>query len=201
MKRLFGFLIVAVFAACTCLSQIPDQLVYVDQNCEALLPDYTPDVVVVDNCDNASISQSPSPGTVLTSATPVTTVTISALDISGNSASLSFEVILLDTISPTIQPGPGLLTWNAEGIGKAIRRMHVGVIAMHDSILVQYPNANQDTSYRHDNLLLINNMNSRLMTMSFVDPTAMIMAADSAYLADTCGLSWTSLRIQIADPE
>jgi len=200
MKRLLGFLIVAALAACTCLSQIPDQLVYVDQNCEANLPDYTPDVVVVDNCDNATITQSPPAGTLLDSGQPVTVVTVTATDISNNTASITFNVMLVDTIAPTIQAGGGLLSYNAANIGKIIQIMHKGVIAMHDSLIVNYPEYNHDTTYRQDNLMIVSNLNANHMPMSFVNPEHMILVADSAYMADSCGLTWQTLRIQFTEP-
>jgi len=200
MKRIIGFLIVAALAACTCLSQIPDQLVYVDQNCEALLPDYTPDVVVVDNCDNATINQVPTPGTTLTSAQPTTQVVITAADISGNSASISFNVVLVDTIAPTITAGPGLLSWNEYNIGKVVHKFHQGVIAMHDSIRIKYPESDQDTSYREDNLLVISNLDSRFMTANFVDPEHIVLSGDSLTLADKCGINVQSLLLEFVEP-
>ena len=200
MKRLFGFLIVAALAACTCLSQIPDQLIYVDQNCEAVLPDYTPDVIVTDNCDNATISQVPNAGTLLTSAQPVTEITITAEDISGNQSSISFNVLLVDTIPPTITAGPGLLSWNEYNIGKVVHKFHKGIIAMQDSIRIKFPETNQDTSYKEDNLLVISNLESRFMSANFVDPEYIVLAGDSTALANKCGINVTSLLVEFVDP-
>jgi len=196
MKRLLGFLIVAALAACTCLSQIPDQLVYVDQNCEAIVPDYTPDVVVVDNCDNATIIQVPTPGTTLTSAQPTTQVVITANDISGNSASISFNVVLVDTIAPTIQAGPGLLSYNIENYGKVHQLYHQGVIASFDSMLVNIPGMDQDTSYRHDNLVTISNPDAKYIVGSFTNPEWVMFSADSTYVVDSLGIDFLTLRLQ-----
>ena len=78
--------------------------------------------------------------------------------------------------------------------------MHTGVVAMHDSILVKYPQANQDTSYRQENLMVVSSHNSNLMTMGFVNPEHMILIADSTYMAETCGLEWYTLRLEILKP-
>jgi len=201
MKKLIGFLIVAALAACTCLSQIPDQLVYVDQNCEAILPDYTSDVVITDNCDYVDTTQVPVAGTMLTSAQPTTQVVITATDISGNYASISFNVVLVDTIAPTIQAGPGLLTYNFTNFGKIHNVFHQGMIAYHDTLRALYPETvDQDTSYRHDKLLTISNLNSRFASTSFVDPDALIFSADSAYLVDQCGFTVNTLRLEFIQP-
>ena len=83
--------------------------------------------------------------------------------------------------------------------------MHRGIITMHDNLRdtleLQFPGDPylQDSSYQTDNLMIISNLNATHMPMQFVDPTAMILAADSAYLADTCGMSWQTLRLQFAD--
>jgi len=201
MKRLLGFLIVAVFAACTCLSQIPDQLVYVDQNCEALLPDYTPDVVVVDNCDNATINQVPSPGITLTSAQPTTQVVITANDISGNSASISFNVILVDTIAPTIEAGPGLLTYDLVNHGKLHKLFHAGIVASHDSLMAMYPDQYDpaDTNHRTDNLVTVSNLKSNIIAANFVNPEWVTFSADSAYVVDSLGIAFTTVRIEFLD--
>jgi len=97
---------VMILVGCNCLAQNPpDQLLYLDVNCEATLPDYTNDVIVTDNCDGFTIAQVPAPGTILSSTT---NVVVSAVDVGGNVSSINFNVVLLDTISPVIIPGPGL---------------------------------------------------------------------------------------------
>ena len=201
MRKLFGFLVVAVLGACTCLSQIPDQFVYIDQNCEAVMPNYIPDVIVVDNCDNAIVTQQPIAESILSSGEPVMQVVIRAKDQADNESSIHFNIIFLDTISPVLSVGPGLLAYNEAVIGRVIRRMHYGVIAMHDSILVKYPQANQDTSYRQENLMIISSLNTNAMPMSFVDPNYIVLAGDSATLADRCDIHTRSIRLHFATVE
>jgi len=78
-----------------------DQIQYVDNNCETIMQDYKPLAAATDNCDSIIIKQSPVPGVVL-SGISSQTVTLIASDSSGNSSSCSFQLQLLDTISPTI---------------------------------------------------------------------------------------------------
>ena len=207
MKRVIGFLVVAVFTACTCLSQIPDQLVYVDQNCEAILPDYTPDVIVSDNCDATTVTQFPTPGTLLAGDQPVVIVTITALDMVGNAVSLGFNALLIDTISPTIEAGPGLLSYNLDSFGKIQTLYHTGVVEaidnMHDSIAVNSPEAYNpaDTMHRTDNLVMISNLDARWSTGSFVNPEWHMFSADSAYMVDSLGMAWTTIVLEFVDTE
>lgn len=77
---------------------------YVDATCSFSLPDYTGLSSSSDNCAILNVSQSPSVGTIISSNT---TVWIIAEDVNGNTDSCSFDITLLDTISPTIScPGP-----------------------------------------------------------------------------------------------
>lgn len=100
MKKAILFLIVIISITGCCLSQIPHQYVYMDENCTAIIPDYQPLVIVDDNCEIAVIDQVPFPGAVIVNTTAVQ---ITAIDVSGNQSSVSFNVVLLDTIAPTIQ--------------------------------------------------------------------------------------------------
>lgn len=100
MKNFIAFIaIIATVTGC-CFSQIPTQYVYVDEQCSATLPDYTSIVTVRDNCAVAGITQSPDPGLIISANTPVT---LTAADMAGNETSMTFDVVLLDTIPPTMQ--------------------------------------------------------------------------------------------------
>ena len=71
--------------------------------CTASLADYTTSIVVTDNCDaNPVVTQSPTPGTMLSGAGSTTSVTIYATDASGNVDSCSFNVVLADSMAPSI---------------------------------------------------------------------------------------------------
>lgn len=103
MKKLLGFLLFAVLVSCTCLSQIPPQTIYVDQNCEGVLPDYTLVVIAADNCEGLTIHQTPVAGTILTYLNPSLIVEIVAVDAFGNtSETLEVPITLIDTIPPTL---------------------------------------------------------------------------------------------------
>jgi len=102
IRKTIQFLIIAILTGCTCLGQIPPQTIYVDQNCEAQLPDYTLIATVSDNCEGATISQDPPPGTVLDFANPALNVTVTAEDAFGNQDQVTFEVLALDTIPPIL---------------------------------------------------------------------------------------------------
>jgi VCBS repeat-containing protein len=87
--------------AITCPS---NKTLVLDASCSASLPDYRSLATVSDNCTpaaNISITQSPAPGTVV-NGIGTTTVTLTATDASGNSASCSFTVTRVDQTAPTI---------------------------------------------------------------------------------------------------
>ena len=200
MKKIIGFLIVAALAACTCLSQIPDQLVYVDQNCEAVMPDYTSEVIVIDNCDNASVIQVPVAGVVLTSAMPTTQVVITANDISGNSASISFNVILVDTIAPTIQARPSLLTYTQQEQGDLITAYHHSVGQVLDSACANCPDSLQylfcDSTWYSMNMLTasapVDSVGGMAHVSWFIPVDKVLCQCDSTQLANLLVLEFTT---------
>jgi len=76
---------------------------YLNNSCEHILTDYTSSILWSDNCEsvfaNMVVVQNPAPLSVLTQTTNIE-LTIS--DPSGNSATCNFNVVLQDTIDPTI---------------------------------------------------------------------------------------------------
>lgn len=109
MKKLIG-LFMFFLVGCTCIGQIPPQIVYVDENCQATLPDYTTKVRVRDNCRIDTIFQIPGVGYILDAVNQRVDVTITARDAFGNESYMMFEVIAVDTIPPIIEPDSSLLT-------------------------------------------------------------------------------------------
>jgi len=103
MKKFLQFLAFGILYGCTCLGQLPTQYVYVDENCNAVLPDYSQLVMVQDNCNNPSLYQAPEPGTIITETT---NVEMKAVDVYGNHSEMYFDVVLLDTIPPTMMLNP-----------------------------------------------------------------------------------------------
>ncbi len=78
-----------------------DKTVSADSNCEFKLPDYTGEATVDDNCDDdVEVTQSPAPGTVI--GLGPQTVTLTAEDDAGNTASCSFTVTVVDDTDPNI---------------------------------------------------------------------------------------------------
>ena len=74
-----------------------------DASCEVSLPDYTALATTTDNCDpSPTVSQSPAPGTTLSGAGTIQTITITSTDATGNSASCTFDVTVVDGTAPTI---------------------------------------------------------------------------------------------------
>ncbi|MBK9335065.1 MAG: HYR domain-containing protein [Lewinellaceae bacterium] len=69
-----------------------------DADCEAQIPDFA-GALSTNNCNNATITQVPAAGTIITVGT--TTVTVTATDNSGNSASCTTTVTVEDTTAPT----------------------------------------------------------------------------------------------------
>ena len=68
-------------------------------NCQAALPDYASEVTATDNCPGLNVVQMPAIGTLIGSTT---TVTYTATDAAGNSASCSFEVNIVDDTPPVL---------------------------------------------------------------------------------------------------
>lgn len=102
MKKLL-FLLLLPLIGCKCLmSQIPPQVVYAGQGCEAPLPDYRLMLSISDNCQVVDTIQIPQPGYMLSASNVITDVTIRAVDISGNISEVNFTVTMLDTIPPVI---------------------------------------------------------------------------------------------------
>ncbi|TXI83470.1 MAG: HYR domain-containing protein [Crocinitomicaceae bacterium] len=79
------------------------QNIFANNACQAVLPDYTSLAVVNDNCVLSSsllISQSPAPGTLISSAQPIT-LTVSG-GIPSGSVSCQFNLVPVDTIKPNV---------------------------------------------------------------------------------------------------
>ncbi|OUR94319.1 hypothetical protein A9Q87_01340 [Flavobacteriales bacterium 34_180_T64] len=78
-----------------------------DANCDVSLPDYTGSATTDDNCDGSPVvSQLPIPGTTISGAETVQTVTLRSTDASGNWAECSFDVTVKDNTAPSIScPG------------------------------------------------------------------------------------------------
>ena len=82
-------------------SNHPDHSLVPDENCQAILPDYTDEIKATDNCDDElEITQSPAAGTIIEGATNEVTITVS--DYNDNSNKISFNVKVIDSIAPEI---------------------------------------------------------------------------------------------------
>lgn len=84
--------------------------IYVDNFCDAVIPDYTGAIAFSDNCDlSPSIVQTPSPGST-TSGLSDPLITLTLTDATGNESACSFNQPVLDSIRPTITcPGNQIL--------------------------------------------------------------------------------------------
>lgn len=101
---LLAMVMMVFVASCSCvLSQVPPQTIYANANCEAVLPDYTPQVTASDNCGDVVLAQSPEAGYILTAANPVVDVIITGTDQFGNTAFLTIPVSMVDTIPPILE--------------------------------------------------------------------------------------------------
>lgn len=106
------------------LTCVLDVNVYVDENCDALIPDLLlpPNVVVGDNCTSIAdllLSQDIPSGTVLSGHLSTQIVEVTVVDLSGNSNTCQIEVRALDTISPTFvcpTSVPAIVDANCEAI-------------------------------------------------------------------------------------
>ncbi|NNC82988.1 MAG: HYR domain-containing protein, partial [Flavobacteriales bacterium] len=76
-----------------------------NSDCDYILGDFTGELTATDNCASSasiSVSQSPSPGTIFSGHGTIQTVTLTANDGNGNTASCTFTVTLQDDIAPAI---------------------------------------------------------------------------------------------------
>lgn len=112
MKKIIILLSLIFLISCNCISQLPNQFIYTNQTCTALLPDYTKVVTVWDNCEITSFTQTPEPGTILNRYNLLINVTLKAIDNSGNESQSKFNVILLDTLSPVFYYPDSMLVYN-----------------------------------------------------------------------------------------
>ena len=85
-------------------TSFPDVIIGVDENCEAVLPDYIAQIDVTDNCtavDDINMVQTPAPGTAISGNT--NTVNIKVSDEAGNETEITFNVSVQDQTAPVIQ--------------------------------------------------------------------------------------------------
>ena len=83
----------------------PTQTLTLGAGCQASLPDYTGLATTNDNCPGVTVSQSPAPGSTVGGVGPMT-VTLTATDASGNTATCTFTVNKQDNTPPTISCPP-----------------------------------------------------------------------------------------------
>ncbi|GJM33251.1 MAG: hypothetical protein DHS20C18_22520 [Saprospiraceae bacterium] len=83
----------------------PNQTLFLDNDCQRILPDFRNQANLDDNCapaNNMVVTQTPDAGTILNGHSSITTVTLSVMDENENSADCIFGVQLIDAIGPTI---------------------------------------------------------------------------------------------------
>lgn len=101
-RKLFFLFVFLGFLSCDCLTQIPTQVLYVDTACMITVPDYTVLFRIRDNCTNYVLVQFPPPGSTFVDQDNFS-VDIMATDSYGNSSSVTFNVLVIDTIAPVLQ--------------------------------------------------------------------------------------------------
>lgn len=98
MKKLFVILSIALSGCC--VAQIGPQYYFATDSCEFYLPDYSKSIEVRDNCCVEQFIQEPTSGVKLIPGQDIT-VKLTGMDCSGNTTSMQFDVIVIDTIPPT----------------------------------------------------------------------------------------------------
>jgi len=83
---------------------IEDKFEDLDANCQFIIPDYTGEISVTDNCTNATpiVTQNPMAGTVISGNGTVQEVVLTADDGNGNIATTSFSITLSDKTAPAL---------------------------------------------------------------------------------------------------
>jgi hypothetical protein len=95
-----------------------NQSINLDGSCSAVLPDYRSLVTVSDNC-SATVTQSPAPGTIVTTK-GAEIVTFTATDASGNSSSCNITVDKKDVTAPAITCPANIVVSNNPGVCGAL---------------------------------------------------------------------------------
>lgn len=142
----FLFILCLLLTGCNpvcLLSQISPQIIFVDQNCSAQIPDFTTLITAVDNCKLWFFYQDPAPGWLLPVDSTII-VKLRAGDVSGNINEIGISVTAKDLIKPQFIISPSLLgaAW------KAVDKMY----DMADIALVQL--INYDTMLPYDSAFL-----------------------------------------------
>ena len=107
------------------------QIISSAENCEAILPDYTGDVVATDVCDSElDITQSPEAGSTVFGA--INEVTLTATDDAGNYAKVKFNVGIEDNIAPVITSDHNNQTIDANGNCEALLPDYTGDVVAND---------------------------------------------------------------------
>ena len=102
MKNLLVLLLPFIVTGCCysqLVSQLPDQIYFVNDSCTYALPDYTKIITPHDNCAVDYFYQQPDSGFELQEGV-VTEVSIVTGDATGNERTIKFKVMLIDTIVP-----------------------------------------------------------------------------------------------------
>ena len=103
-----------------------NQITTADVDCEYILDDYTSMAIVTDDCDpNPQVTQSPAPGTTISSST---IVTLTATDESENESSCSFSVNLLLAATPPNVTCPPEQTINANASCGALLPSYIDLV-------------------------------------------------------------------------
>ena len=82
-----------------------DTTLAVDEDCAAVIPDYTGLPVTTDNCaasGNVTVTQAPVAGTMVSDEASLITITLTATDAAGNTTTCDFGVQLIDSIPPEV---------------------------------------------------------------------------------------------------
>jgi len=82
------------------VQSIPDSIIYLDQNCIGVIPDFSNAILFTDNCSSTiDILQTPVAGTLINTPGEIE-VSIEGTDASGNSRTFTVTVSVTDTIAP-----------------------------------------------------------------------------------------------------
>jgi hypothetical protein len=95
--------ILLLMSGCVCtFSQVPPQTIYINANCQGVVPDFRPIFTYSDNCKIDTIIQDPAPGYILTAEANSVNMQIIVLDVFNNFSTTMFPVTVFDTICPEI---------------------------------------------------------------------------------------------------
>ncbi len=171
-----------------------------NEQCEAIVPDFTSGVIATDSCDaTLSITQSPIAGTVV--GLGVHEVTITVADDAGNDATCAADFTVSDTTKPSITQHPTSQTLSADSNCEAVVPDFTGQVIATDGcdadlLVTQSPAAGVTVNSGDTQVTIAveddaGNKATTTVTLTVEDDAAPVITVDPTSDTLECGTSYS----------